>query len=153
MPATFASTGAVAASILIVLVGIANDYTSRMLCKQAYFVGRQDYEKLGYAVGGRVWQLIVEISVFLLLYGTMVSVIQQFGEIWYGCMGIGLFPLSRHNDLRSYAIDPLFTDSAPSWITDVRVLMCFGVLLCLPFIFVTNLLVVRGVWLQGPLHT
>ena len=85
MPATFASTGAVAASILIVLVGVANDYTSRMLCKQAYFVGRQDYEKLGYAVGGRLWQLMVEVSVFLLLYGTMVSAIQQVGEIWYGC--------------------------------------------------------------------
>ncbi len=84
MPATFASTGAIAATILIILVGVANDYTSRMLCKQAYYVGRKDYEKLGYAVGGRIWQLLVEVSVFLLLYGTMVSAIQQVGEIWYG---------------------------------------------------------------------
>lgn len=114
------------ATVLVVIVGLANAFTSDMLCWQAYYVGRMDFEQLGQAIGGRWWRFVVELFVFILLFGVMISVIQQVGEVW------------------AYGMS-LFSDSMPTILTEPKFFMVIGTVLCMPFIFVTRLSTVRTI--------
>lgn len=132
--AAFASTGLLIATLLVVLVGVANAFTSDMLCWQAYYVGRMDFEQLGQAIGGRWWRFVVELFVFILLLGVMISVIQQVGEVW------------------AYGMS-LFSENMPTILTEPRFYMLIGTALCVPFIFVTRLSTVRLMRLPSSQHS
>ncbi|CAK9219067.1 unnamed protein product [Sphagnum troendelagicum] len=76
----FSVTGVVCGIVIMVLVAAANAYTSDMLLRQAHHTGTTDYESLALVTGGRWWKLTTEISIVVLLVGTLVGGIAQVGE-------------------------------------------------------------------------
>ncbi|DBA75040.1 TPA: hypothetical protein ACH3X1_010377 [Trebouxia sp. C0004] len=73
----------------MVVVAGANAYTCGLLLWQAYNTGMHDYETLSYAVGGGIWKFITEVSIVVLMVGTLVGGITQIGEA--GATGILYF--------------------------------------------------------------
>jgi hypothetical protein len=57
MPSAFAMTGAVAGSVLLVSVALANAFTCKLLLRAAVATGATDYEHLALAVGGNRLQV------------------------------------------------------------------------------------------------
>ncbi|KAG0630426.1 hypothetical protein M758_1G177400 [Ceratodon purpureus] len=82
----FSITGITAGFLIMVVVASANAYTCDLLLRQAFATGCMDFETLGLAVGGRAWRLTTEISIVVLLLGTITGSIAQVGEA--GAIGL-----------------------------------------------------------------
>ncbi|GAQ81504.1 Amino acid transporter protein [Klebsormidium nitens] len=78
--AAFASTGVVCAVTLMGVVALANLYTCDLLLRQAYVAGKTNYEELAYAVGGEPWLIVTQLSIVVLLVGTLVGGMVQVGQ-------------------------------------------------------------------------
>ncbi|GAQ87696.1 Amino acid transporter protein [Klebsormidium nitens] len=96
----FASTGIICSVLLMVVVALANSYTSDMLLRQAYVAEKTDYEDLAYAVGGELWRVVTQLSIIVLMMGTLVGGIEQVGQAG------------------STALTNFGGDSIPTWLTD-----------------------------------
>ncbi|KAK9862347.1 hypothetical protein WJX84_001539 [Apatococcus fuscideae] len=81
VPGAFAQTGAVCSTLFMVLTAAANVYTSDLLFWQAFATKRHDYESLSIATGGRILKHVSIASLLVLLLGTLLSTIQQAGEV------------------------------------------------------------------------
>lgn len=76
----FSVTGITAGFLIMLVVASANAYTCDLLLRQALVTGTLDYESLGLAVGGPAWRLTTEISIVVLLLGSITGGIAQIGE-------------------------------------------------------------------------
>lgn len=72
LAAAVAQTGIIAGIGSALVVCACNVFTSRMLLRQARYCGAADYELLGERVGGPGWQVFVEVSNWILLFGTIM---------------------------------------------------------------------------------
>eukprot|EP00898_Chlorokybus_atmophyticus_P002369 jgi/Chlat1/3132/Chrsp21S03361 len=77
----FSITGIVCGFLIMVVVSAANAYTCDLLLRQAWKSRQVDYETLAFAVGGKIWRFITEVSIVVLLLGTIIGGILQVGEI------------------------------------------------------------------------
>lgn len=80
IPYAFAITGAVASTLIITGIALANVFTCRLLLRGAVSTGASDYEQLAFAVGGFWVRLWTEIWIVALLVGTNIGAIIQMGE-------------------------------------------------------------------------
>ncbi|KAG6555451.1 hypothetical protein Mapa_002681 [Marchantia paleacea] len=108
----FSVTGIICGLLIMLIVAAANTYTCDLLLKQAYATQTYGYETLALMIGGRKWKLVTEISIVILLLGTMVGQTAQIGEV--GTIGL-------------VAISP----NLPNWLvgSSGRVFMVFGMVL------------------------
>ncbi|EFJ19224.1 hypothetical protein SELMODRAFT_444299 [Selaginella moellendorffii] len=105
----FTTTGIVCGFLIMLVVALANTYTCDLLLRQAYCTGALNYESLAFHIGGKWWKLATEISIVVLLIGTIIGNIQQVSE----AAVIGIENI---------------TSNAPSWLTGSgRVLMILSV--------------------------
>ncbi|KAJ7298881.1 hypothetical protein O6H91_11G105900 [Diphasiastrum complanatum] len=86
----FSVTGIGCGFLIMLVVALANTYTCDLLLRQTFKTGATDYESLAFLVGGRWWKLVTEISIVVLLVGSLVGGIQQTGE----AAAIGILSLS-----------------------------------------------------------
>ncbi|KAL2644991.1 hypothetical protein R1flu_012578 [Riccia fluitans] len=77
----FSVTGIICGLLIMVVVALANAYTCDLLLKQAYATQTYDYEGLCFKIGGRWWKLITEMSIVILLLGSIVGGTAQIGEV------------------------------------------------------------------------
>ncbi|XP_057861373.1 uncharacterized protein LOC131069823 isoform X2 [Cryptomeria japonica] len=82
----FEETGIVWGFIIMILVSFANDFTCGLLLRQSDALGAHDYESLALAVGGRFYKHFTDFSIIILLFGSLLGSIQQFGEA--GAIGV-----------------------------------------------------------------
>ncbi|KAL3689246.1 hypothetical protein R1sor_015555 [Riccia sorocarpa] len=88
----FSITGIICGVLIMVVVASANAYTCDLLLKQAYATATYDYESLCFMIGGRWWKLVTEISIVILLLGSLVGGTAQVGEVGT----IGLTSINSH---------------------------------------------------------
>lgn len=122
LSSAFATTGIVSAFTLMAIILIANNHTAHMLLYQSYKVGTVDYESLGYAIGGPFWKFITELSIVILMLGTLIGGIAQVGE----CFSSGLLFVSSPPGF--------FVDNGGRWI-----LLIATVVIVAPLCFMKNL--------------
>ncbi|BBN12683.1 hypothetical protein MPTK1_5g22060 [Marchantia polymorpha subsp. ruderalis] len=108
----FIVTGIICGLLIMLIVAAANTYTCDLLLKQAYATQTYDYETLALMIGGRKWKLVTEISIVILLLGTLIGQTAQMGEV--GTIGLD-------------AISP----NLPNWLvgSSGRVFMVLGTVL------------------------
>ncbi|OAE35796.1 hypothetical protein AXG93_2138s1030 [Marchantia polymorpha subsp. ruderalis] len=108
----FSVTGIICGLLIMLIVAAANTYTCDLLLKQAYATQTYDYETLALMIGGRKWKLVTEISIVILLLGTLIGQTAQMGEV--GTIGLD-------------AISP----NLPNWLvgSSGRVFMVLGTVL------------------------
>lgn len=80
IPWAFSVTGISAAMVTCCITALANVTTCDMLLHQTYKTGARDYESLGYCIGGWPYKIFTEVSVVILLYGTLLGSTVQLGE-------------------------------------------------------------------------
>ncbi|KAK9821612.1 hypothetical protein WJX81_007885 [Elliptochloris bilobata] len=82
LPTAFEGTGLLAALLIMVVVAMVTVYACELLMDQCTVTGQHDYERLSYAVGGIWWQRFTEVSIVVLMVGTLVGGFVQTGEIF-----------------------------------------------------------------------
>ncbi|CAM6106707.1 unnamed protein product [Calypogeia fissa] len=77
----FSVTGVICGVLIMVVVAAANAYTSDLLLRQAYVTNTFDYENLASVIGGKWWRVVTEISIVILMVGSLVGGFVQIGEV------------------------------------------------------------------------
>eukprot|EP00195_Chlamydomonas_chlamydogama_P010179 CAMPEP_0202911386 /NCGR_PEP_ID=MMETSP1392-20130828/54859_1 /ASSEMBLY_ACC=CAM_ASM_000868 /TAXON_ID=225041 /ORGANISM="Chlamydomonas chlamydogama, Strain SAG 11-48b" /LENGTH=145 /DNA_ID=CAMNT_0049601869 /DNA_START=25 /DNA_END=459 /DNA_ORIENTATION=+ len=71
VPYAFSKMGVIAGVTTMMLVAFVNASTCCMLIRAAAATGRYTYEELAYWAGGRKAKVLTQVSLILLLYGTL----------------------------------------------------------------------------------
>lgn len=89
VPSAFQVTGILAAIIISIVVCAANVYTADLLLRQCYKSGARDYEEIAFAAGGKIWLVLTQASLVVLLGGSIIGGFQQTAEAFvFGCQSI-----------------------------------------------------------------
>eukprot|EP00884_Botryococcus_braunii_P008338 jgi/Botrbrau1/17505/Bobra.0054s0081.1 len=81
LPESFISTGVIANTCVMIVVAAGTLYTAELLLHQAYMTGQSDLETLCLVVGGKWWKKFTEISILVLLIGSIVGAVVMVAEI------------------------------------------------------------------------
>uniref|UniRef100_A0A383VGQ9 Amino acid transporter transmembrane domain-containing protein n=1 Tax=Tetradesmus obliquus TaxID=3088 RepID=A0A383VGQ9_TETOB len=95
IPFAISKTGVLVGVLTMLLVAWANDATSCMLIRAAAATGKPTYEALAEWAGGRPWKVFTQISLVLLLWGTMcggLCLISDVGHMLLQRLGEGQLP-------------------------------------------------------------
>eukprot|EP00878_Enallax_costatus_P003116 GHUV01003315.1.p1 GENE.GHUV01003315.1~~GHUV01003315.1.p1 ORF type:complete len:487 (+),score=112.67 GHUV01003315.1:283-1743(+) len=83
IPFAISKTGVLVGCLTMLLVAWANDATSCMLIRAAAATGKPTYEALAEWAGGRPWKVFTQISLVLLLWGTMCGGLALISDVGY----------------------------------------------------------------------
>ncbi|WIA15022.1 hypothetical protein OEZ85_001723 [Tetradesmus obliquus] len=95
IPFAISKTGVLVGVLTMLLVAWANDATSCMLIRAAAATGKPTYEALAEWAGGRPWKVFTQVSLVLLLWGTMcggLCLISDVGHMLLQRLGEGQLP-------------------------------------------------------------
>ncbi|KAL3136879.1 hypothetical protein ABBQ32_006491 [Trebouxia sp. C0010 RCD-2024] len=73
VPYAFSKTGVLLGLLVMLVVAGSNCLTSLLLLKAAGKTGHDSYEGMALAIGGPTWKVLTQISLILLLFGTIVG--------------------------------------------------------------------------------
>eukprot|EP00201_Polytomella_parva_P012349 CAMPEP_0175072368 /NCGR_PEP_ID=MMETSP0052_2-20121109/19864_1 /TAXON_ID=51329 ORGANISM="Polytomella parva, Strain SAG 63-3" /NCGR_SAMPLE_ID=MMETSP0052_2 /ASSEMBLY_ACC=CAM_ASM_000194 /LENGTH=605 /DNA_ID=CAMNT_0016339851 /DNA_START=124 /DNA_END=1943 /DNA_ORIENTATION=- len=100
VPYAFSNCGIMTGVLTMLLVAFANDCTCCMLIRAAAYTGRSSYEQLALWSGGRRAKIFTQISLILLLYGTMCGGLAFLSDVAHIMVEEGLNPASVPSLLR-----------------------------------------------------
>eukprot|EP00887_Chlorella_sp_A99_P003836 scaffold11.g3836.t1 len=99
VPFAFSRMGVALSLVTAAVVAAANAYTGTLVVRAAGAAHKHTFESLAHAVCGRGWQIVTQVSLVVLLFGTL-------------CGDYALLA-----DTGKIAVSVLFPDSAPAWLT------------------------------------
>lgn len=73
VPYAFSKTGVLLGILVMLVVAGSNCLTSLLLLRAAGKTGHDSYEGMALAIGGPTWKVLTQISLILLLFGTIVG--------------------------------------------------------------------------------
>ncbi|CAL8462502.1 g2035 [Coccomyxa elongata] len=73
VPFAFSRMGVLLGVLTMAAVAYSNSLTSVLLLRAAGLTGHDSYEGVAQAVGGRVWKVVTQVSLILLLFGTVIG--------------------------------------------------------------------------------
>lgn len=81
IPFAISKTGVLVGCLTMLVVAWANDATSCMLIRAAGATGKPTYEALAEWAGGKAWKVFTQVSLVLLLWGTMCGGLALINDV------------------------------------------------------------------------
>ncbi|KAK9906824.1 hypothetical protein WJX75_008674 [Coccomyxa subellipsoidea] len=81
VPFAFSRMGLLLGVLTMAVVAYSNSLTSVLLLRAAGLTGHDSYEGVAQAVGGRAWKVVTQVSLILLLFGTVIGDLALLADV------------------------------------------------------------------------